>query len=105
MPGENREVFPACAPCRRREKRVLAPLPKFPTIAPPTRAEGDGGMEATSAEEDPGDGATPDHARPSLLARALVGWTRLCIAHSVTILVLAIASAVAAGWWTSQKLG
>jgi hopanoid biosynthesis associated RND transporter like protein HpnN len=62
-------------------------------------------MELTSAEEDPGDGVAPDHARPSLLARALVGWTRLCIAHSVTIFALAIASAVAAGWWTSQKLG
>jgi hopanoid biosynthesis associated RND transporter like protein HpnN len=62
-------------------------------------------MEFSSAEEDPGNGVAPDHARPSLLARALVGWTRLCIAHSVTIVVLAIASAVAAGWWTSQKLG
>ena len=62
-------------------------------------------MDHSSAEEDPGDGAAPDHARPSLLARALVGWTRLCISHSLTITVLAIASAVAAGWWTSQKLG
>ena len=44
-------------------------------------------------------------AGPSLLGRALVGWTRLCLRYSLTIVLLAVGSAVATGWWASQSLG
>lgn len=44
-------------------------------------------------------------AGPSLLGRGLVGWTRLCLRYSLTIVLLAVGSAVATGWWASQSLG
>ena len=47
----------------------------------------------------------PDRTSPSLLGRALVGWTRLCLRYSLTIVLLAAGSAVATGWWASQALG
>ncbi|MEI7782564.1 MAG: hypothetical protein WCJ18_11660, partial [Planctomycetota bacterium] len=49
--------------------------------------------------------AAPGHAGPSLLGRALVGWTQLCLRSSLTIVLLAVVSAVATGWWASQSLG
>ncbi len=53
----------------------------------------------------PADDASADGPMPSLLARALVAWTRLCLRASGWIVLAAIASAVAAGWWTAQSLG
>jgi hopanoid biosynthesis associated RND transporter like protein HpnN len=110
--------FPSLRRLPALRKAGVGPATQVPyDLAPLSVAAGNGGMASTSAEDDPGDdvagadcapeqaAADSAHARPSFLARALVGWTRLCIAHSVTILTLAIASAVASGWWTSQKLG
>jgi hopanoid biosynthesis associated RND transporter like protein HpnN len=44
-------------------------------------------------------------AGPGLLARLLVGWTRLCLRAPAAILLLALVAAVAAGLWTSRELG
>jgi hopanoid biosynthesis associated RND transporter like protein HpnN len=57
----------------------------------------------------PDDPATPSAAPsrhpPSLLGRGLVAWTRVCIRSPFVVLVLAVASAVAAGGYTAQRLG
>ena len=42
---------------------------------------------------------------PGLLGRALVAWTHLCLRASTAIVLLAALSAVAAGFWTAQRLG
>ena len=53
-----------------------------------------------------GDDADPTvHAPSSLLARALVAWTRLCLQAPAAVLVVAIVSAVVAGGWTARSLG
>ena len=49
--------------------------------------------------------AADDHANPSLLAAALVGWTKLCLAAPTAVLVAALLSAVAAGVFTARSLG
>ena len=41
----------------------------------------------------------------SLLGRALVGWTRLCLRAPLAVVLTAVISAVAAGFWTTQSLG
>jgi len=61
----------------------------------------------------PATGSCPERASPKaetghppgLLARGLVGWTRLCLRQPWVILLLAIASAAAAGAWTVGNLG
>jgi hopanoid biosynthesis associated RND transporter like protein HpnN len=45
------------------------------------------------------------HEPSSLLARALVAWTRLCLQAPVAVLVVALVSAVVAGGWTARSLG
>jgi hopanoid biosynthesis associated RND transporter like protein HpnN len=50
-----------------------------------------------------GRSAAEEHT--SLLGRALVAWTRLCLRAPVAIVLGAVISAVAAGVWTSQSLG
>jgi hypothetical protein len=50
-----------------------------------------------------GRSAAAEHT--SLLGRALVAWTRLCLRAPVAIVLGAVISAVAAGVWTSQSLG
>ena len=42
---------------------------------------------------------------PSLLGRGLVAWTRLCLWQPWAVFLLAVLSAVAAGVWTSGRLG
>ena len=42
---------------------------------------------------------------PSLLGRALVAWTRLCLRWPWAVVVVAVASAVASGVWTADQLG
>ena len=60
---------------------------------------------------DPADGAADAaadpgaHPHPSLLGRALVAWTRLCLRAPALIVLVAVVSAVAAGAWTAQSLG
>jgi hopanoid biosynthesis associated RND transporter like protein HpnN len=49
-------------------------------------------------------GGHAGHA-PGLLGRLLVGWTHLCLRYAMSIFAVAVLSAVAAGWWTSQSLG
>ena len=44
-------------------------------------------------------------AHPSLLGQGLVAWTRLCLWRPWLVVGLAVFSAVAAGVWTSQRLG
>ncbi|MFM9194750.1 MAG: hypothetical protein ACKOWG_03205, partial [Planctomycetia bacterium] len=58
-----------------------------------------GGVGATAGAED------HPHATTSLLGRALVAWTRLCLRAPVAILLGAVLSAVAAGAYTAQSLG
>jgi len=41
----------------------------------------------------------------SLLGRGLVAWTQLCLRAPWAIVLAAVVSAVAAGYWTSQSLG
>ena len=41
----------------------------------------------------------------SLLGRALVAWTRVCLRASSTVVLVAVVSAVVAGFWTAQSLG
>ncbi|MCX7415711.1 MAG: MMPL family transporter [Planctomycetia bacterium] len=41
----------------------------------------------------------------SLLGRALVAWTRVCLRASSTVVLVAVVSAVGAGFWTAQSLG
>ena len=53
----------------------------------------------------PADDPPSEGPPPSLLARGLVAWTRLCLRAGGLIVLAAIASAVAAGWWTAQSLG
>ena len=55
----------------------------------------------TSAAAD----APPPHARPSLLGRGLVAWTRVCLRAPWAVLMLAILSAAASGVWTARSLG
>jgi hypothetical protein len=62
----------------------------------PSIAVGAGAM--AGAEDHP-------HATTSLLGRALVAWTRLCLRAPVAILLGAVLSAVAAGAYTAQSLG
>jgi hopanoid biosynthesis associated RND transporter like protein HpnN len=51
-------------------------------------------------------GATDDgHAPTSLLGRALIAWTRLCLRVPLAIVLGAVISAVAAGLYTAQSLG
>jgi len=50
-------------------------------------------------------GRSAAHEHTSLLGRALVAWTRLCLRAPVAIVLGAVISAVAAGVWTSQSLG
>jgi len=47
----------------------------------------------------------PIHASPSLLGRALVAWTRLCLKASSLIVFVAVVSALAAGAYTARSLG
>jgi hopanoid biosynthesis associated RND transporter like protein HpnN len=59
---------------------------------------------------DPALTAPPPDDRPdghpiSLLAQCLVGWTRVCLAQPWLVLVMAIASAAAAGAWSVAHLG
>jgi uncharacterized protein len=49
--------------------------------------------------------AARGHAKPSLLAAALVAWTRLCLAAPAAVLVAALLSAVGAGVYTARSLG
>jgi len=42
---------------------------------------------------------------PSLLGRALVAWTRLCLWQPWVVVLVAVASAVASGVWTADRLG
>ncbi|MFM8804747.1 MAG: hypothetical protein ACKOK8_12690, partial [Planctomycetia bacterium] len=58
-----------------------------------------GGVGIMAGAEDHG------HATASLLGRALVTWTRLCLRAPVVILLGAVLSAVAAGAYTAQSLG
>ena len=45
------------------------------------------------------------HARPSLLARGLLAWTRVCLARPAAVVCLAVVAAVAAGLFTARNLG
>ena len=45
------------------------------------------------------------HASPSVLGRALVGWTHLCLKASALVVIAAVVSAIAAGAYTAQSLG
>ncbi|MFM8498181.1 MAG: MMPL family transporter, partial [Planctomycetia bacterium] len=47
----------------------------------------------------------PIHASPSLLGRALVAWTHLCLKASSLIVFVAVVSALAAGAYTARSLG
>ncbi|MCE9629182.1 MAG: MMPL family transporter [Planctomycetia bacterium] len=47
----------------------------------------------------------PRPHQPGLLGRALVAWTRVCLRHPLTVVMLAILSAVASGAWTARHLG
>ena len=53
------------------------------------------------AEHDPVD----DGHSPSLLGRALVAWTHLCLRAGSLVILGAVLSAVAAGVFTAQSLG
>ena len=51
-----------------------------------------------------GEDASPP--RPaSYLGRGLVAWTRLCLWQPWVVVLLALVSAVAAGFWTAGRLG
>jgi len=52
-----------------------------------------------------GPDATDGRARPTLLARGLLAWTRVCLARPAAVVCLALVSAVAAGLFTSRNLG
>ena len=56
-----------------------------------------------AADQRPND--IPRPHTPGLLGRALVAWTRVCLRHPLTVVMLAILSAVAAGAWTARHLG
>jgi hopanoid biosynthesis associated RND transporter like protein HpnN len=60
----------------------------------------------TPADDTSPEAAGPGgHAPSSLLARALVAWTRVCLRVPAAVLVAAVVSAVIAGGWTAQSLG
>ena len=48
---------------------------------------------------------TDAHAHTSLLGRALMAWTRLCLRAPMAIVLGAVISAVIAGAYTAQSLG
>ena len=50
-------------------------------------------------------GVSGAHATTSLLGRALVTWTRLCLRVPMAVVLGAVISAVVAGAWTAQSLG
>ncbi len=59
-------------------------------------------------DRDPEDERRSDAPRPhpkGLLGRALVAWTRVCLKYPLTVVMVAILSAVAAGAWTARHLG
>ena len=62
----------------------------------------DTGSEVPTAEGMP---AVIAPANRSLLGRALVAWTRVCIQAPGTVVLVAILSAVVAGAWSVQSLG
>ncbi|NBW86556.1 MAG: hypothetical protein EBR23_06945, partial [Planctomycetia bacterium] len=51
------------------------------------------------------DGDAPSPPAVGLLGRALVGWTHVCLRAPLLVVFVAVLSAVAAGMWTSQRLG
>ena len=57
-----------------------------------------------AAFPDGGDGRDAPRG-PGLLGRGLVAWTRICLRHPLTVVMLAVLSAVAAGAWTARHLG
>jgi hopanoid biosynthesis associated RND transporter like protein HpnN len=66
------------------------------TIHDPAQAAG-------TAEQ--GDSPSRPSRPPGLLGRALVAWTRLCLWQPWAVVVVAVASAVASGVWTADRLG
>ena len=66
------------------------------TIHDPAQAAG-------TAEQ--GDSPSRPGPAPGLLGRALVAWTRLCLWQPWVVVVVAVASAVASGVWTADRLG
>jgi hopanoid biosynthesis associated RND transporter like protein HpnN len=58
-----------------------------------------------SADDSCDDRDDTEAAPASLLGRALVAWTRLCLRAPVAIIVMAVLSAAAAGVYTAQSLG
>ena len=60
--------------------------------------------QATGTPEQ-GDSPSRPGPAPGLLGRALVAWTRLCLWQPWAVVVVAVASAVASGVWTADRLG
>jgi hopanoid biosynthesis associated RND transporter like protein HpnN len=79
----------------------------------PTDADATGSSSLTdpavcgsdAAEEHEADGKSAAHHHTSLLSRALVAWTRLCLRAPMAIVIGAVLSTVVAGVYTAQSLG
>jgi hopanoid biosynthesis associated RND transporter like protein HpnN len=62
-------------------------------------------LHAPVPSPDPDGRAKDPGTPPSLLGRGLVAWTRLCLWQPWAVFLLAVLSAMAAGVWTSGRLG